>query len=70
VAGFIARWRGSGGKVNVASNGNGSASRPDARFSAMHTTVEAGTREDARRYVAADRARWRKVIQDAQIQPE
>jgi tripartite-type tricarboxylate transporter receptor subunit TctC len=42
----------------------------NARFSAMRTTVEAGTLEDARRYVAADRARWRKVIQDAQIQPE
>ena len=41
-----------------------------ARFAAMHTDVETGSIDDAKRYVAEDRARWRKVIQSAHIQLE
>jgi len=40
------------------------------RFAAMHTTIEGGSVEDAQRYVLADRARWKKVIETAGIQPE
>jgi tripartite-type tricarboxylate transporter receptor subunit TctC len=41
-----------------------------ARFSKMETTVEGGSVDDARTYVAADRERWKKVIASAGIQAE
>ena len=46
--------------------------QPDVkdRFAKMQTTVEGGSLEDARRYVAADRERWKKVITSAGVQPE
>jgi tripartite-type tricarboxylate transporter receptor subunit TctC len=40
------------------------------RFSKMETTVEGGSLEDARTYVAADRERWKKVIVSAGIEAE
>jgi tripartite-type tricarboxylate transporter receptor subunit TctC len=40
------------------------------RFSKMETTVEGGSLEDARTYVAADRERWKKVIASAGIEAE
>jgi hypothetical protein len=36
----------------------------------METTVEGGSLEDARTYVAADRERWKKVIASAGIEAE
>jgi tripartite-type tricarboxylate transporter receptor subunit TctC len=41
-----------------------------ARFTQMQTTIEGGSLEAAKQYVAADRDRWRKVIVSAGIQPE
>ncbi len=41
-----------------------------ARFAALQTTVEGGSIDDAKQYVAADRARWKKVIDATGIQPE
>src|SRR5262245_48351443 len=41
-----------------------------ARFSKMETTVEGGSLDDARTYVAADRERWKKVIASAGIEAE
>jgi tripartite-type tricarboxylate transporter receptor subunit TctC len=40
------------------------------RFSKMETTVEGGSLDDARAYVAADRERWKKVIASAGIEAE
>jgi tripartite-type tricarboxylate transporter receptor subunit TctC len=47
-------------------------SEPDVkqRFNQAETTVEGGSVEDARKYIAADRARWMKVIDAAHIQAE
>src|SRR5262249_1281871 len=47
-------------------------SEPDvkARFEALHTTIEGGSIADARKFVAEDRARWKKVIEQAGIRPE
>jgi tripartite-type tricarboxylate transporter receptor subunit TctC len=41
-----------------------------ARFATMETTVEGGSLEDAKKYVAADRERWKKVIRSAGIEAE
>jgi tripartite-type tricarboxylate transporter receptor subunit TctC len=41
-----------------------------ARFAEMQTEVEGGNLEQTRKYVAADRERWKKVIMSAGIQPE
>jgi tripartite-type tricarboxylate transporter receptor subunit TctC len=41
-----------------------------ARFAEMQTEVEGGNLEQTRKYVAADRERWKKVIMSASIQPE
>lgn len=40
------------------------------RFAEMETTVEAGSLDDAKKYVAADRERWKKVIVSAGIEAE
>ncbi|HEX4408601.1 MAG TPA: tripartite tricarboxylate transporter substrate binding protein [Xanthobacteraceae bacterium] len=58
------------GKLNAAIAE--SLTLPDVkeRFATLHTTVEGGNVEDARKFVAADRARWKKVIETAGIQPE
>jgi len=40
------------------------------RFFKMETTVEGGSLDDARTYVAADRERWKKVIASAGIEAE
>jgi hypothetical protein len=40
------------------------------RFAALHTTIEGGTVEDARKFVAEDRSRWKKVIELSGIRPE
>jgi len=47
-------------------------SEPDVkqRFNKAETTVEGGPVEDARKYIAADRARWKKVIDAAHIEAE
>jgi hypothetical protein len=36
----------------------------------MQTAVEGGNLEETRRYVAADREHWKKVIVSAGVQPE
>ena len=41
-----------------------------ARFAAMETTVEAGNLDTAKKYVAADRERWKKVIATSGIEAE
>jgi tripartite-type tricarboxylate transporter receptor subunit TctC len=41
-----------------------------AKFAEMQTSVEGGRAEHARRYVAADREYWKKVIVAAGVQPE
>jgi tripartite-type tricarboxylate transporter receptor subunit TctC len=41
-----------------------------ARFAAMETTVEGGNLDAVKAYVAADRARWKKVIAAARIEAE
>ncbi len=41
-----------------------------AKFANMKTTVEGGSLEDAKKYVATDRERWKKVIIAAGVQPE
>ncbi|MGC1464738.1 MAG: tripartite tricarboxylate transporter substrate-binding protein, partial [Pseudolabrys sp.] len=41
-----------------------------ARFAAIHTSTEGGSLADAKKYVAADRARWKQVIEKAGIKPE
>jgi tripartite-type tricarboxylate transporter receptor subunit TctC len=41
-----------------------------ARFAEMQTAVEGGNLEETRRYVAADREHWKKVIVSAGVQPE
>jgi tripartite-type tricarboxylate transporter receptor subunit TctC len=45
---------------------------PDVRqrFNKSGTNVEGGTVEAARKYIAADRARWKRVIEAARIQAE
>jgi tripartite-type tricarboxylate transporter receptor subunit TctC len=47
-------------------------SEPDVkqRFSKAETTVEGGSVDEARKYIAADRDRWRKVIEAAHIEAE
>ncbi len=40
------------------------------RFANLKTTIEGGSLDDARRYVATDRERWKKVIVSAGVQPE
>ena len=47
-------------------------SEPDVkqRFNTAETTVEGGSVEHARKYIAADRARWKKVIDAARIEAE
>jgi tripartite-type tricarboxylate transporter receptor subunit TctC len=40
------------------------------RFATMETTVEGGSLDVARKYVAADRERWKKVIATAGIEAE
>src|SRR5262249_6246570 len=47
-------------------------SEPDVkqRFNKAETTVEGGSVEDARKYIAADRARWKKVIDAAHNEDE
>jgi tripartite-type tricarboxylate transporter receptor subunit TctC len=49
-----------------------SLNMPDVkeRFAALHTTIEGGREEDARKFVADDRARWKKVIELSGIKPE
>jgi tripartite-type tricarboxylate transporter receptor subunit TctC len=42
----------------------------ESRFDAIHTTVEALSVEETRKFVADDRARWKKVIEAVGIQPE
>ena len=41
-----------------------------ARFAAMETTVEGGNLDTAKKYVAADRERWKKVIATSGIEAE
>jgi tripartite-type tricarboxylate transporter receptor subunit TctC len=41
-----------------------------ARFAKMDTSVEGGSLDDARKYIAADRERWKRVIASAGIQAE
>jgi tripartite-type tricarboxylate transporter receptor subunit TctC len=41
-----------------------------ARFAEIQTAVERGSLDETRRYVAADREHWKKVILAAGIQPE
>jgi tripartite-type tricarboxylate transporter receptor subunit TctC len=40
-----------------------------ARFAEMQTSVEGGTLSETKSYVAADRERWKKVVESAAIQP-
>jgi tripartite-type tricarboxylate transporter receptor subunit TctC len=41
-----------------------------ARFATLQTTVGGGSIDDAKHYVAADRAHWKKAIEATGIQPE
>jgi tripartite-type tricarboxylate transporter receptor subunit TctC len=41
-----------------------------ARFATMETTVEGGNLDAAKKYVSADRERWKKVIATARIEAE
>ncbi len=57
-------------KLNTLIDGILHAPDVQARFAEMHTGVEGGSLDYAKKYVLEDRARWGKVIKAAGIQPE